>query len=365
MGQLVGSKFRNFLRDPEKKTYPEILMDLIKCVWFEKELPRHYFFNFLYKKGGDDFRDYIGARKAIRLQHSSLFHPNSTTVITRNKLFSHYYFPSYKIPMPLLIGHNVRDCIILGDEKKSARDFDSFKGCVDLALEKARGEPLFFKPKEGTHGKGCFMIKKEDLDSGKLKDSYKKILKTDYIIEETVEQHPKLDELNKSCLNTIRLDTFIDNNGEIHPITARLRLGREGRVVDNVSRGGIYVGVDLDTGKLVERGQSILVYDTKYYFEHPDTQKRFAGFEIPYFEQVIELAKQAADCLQNRLIGWDIGISKDGPLLLEGNSRYGIIAQQVLGGGYRRHKVFQKVLEEEGIKNPRPQKKNSSEEIIE
>ena len=44
------------------------------------------------------------------------------------------------------------------------------------------------------------------------------------------------------------------------------------------------------------------------------------GYQIPMFEEAIACAKEAAMVIpQIRHIGWDIGITPDGPAIIEGN----------------------------------------------
>jgi glutathione synthase/RimK-type ligase-like ATP-grasp enzyme len=53
---------------------------------------------------------------------------------------------------------------------------------------------------------------------------------------------------------------------------------------------------------------------------HKDTGKRFSEVKIPFMEELYELVKEAADrCPETPYIGWDVAISQNGPVLIEGN----------------------------------------------
>ncbi len=73
----------------------------------------------------------------------------------------------------------------------------------------------------------------------------------------------------------------------------------------------------------------------------------FENYQIPFFEEAKNLALRAARSLPAlRLVGWDIVISENGPLLLEGNHLYHIGMSEMAYGGYYRNPVFQKILQE-------------------
>ncbi len=55
-------------------------------------------------------------------------------------------------------------------------------------------------------------------------------------------------------------------------------------------------------------------------FKHPVTGVDIVGFQIPYWEESLELVKEAALLhKENRSIGWDVAITNKGPDLIEGN----------------------------------------------
>ena len=53
---------------------------------------------------------------------------------------------------------------------------------------------------------------------------------------------------------------------------------------------------------------------------HPLTGVKIVGFEVPFWSECLDLAREAAlHDLSNRSIGWDIAVTANGPGLLEGN----------------------------------------------
>ena len=131
-------------------------------------------------------------------------------------------------------------------------------------------------------------------------------------------QHPQNAAVYPNALNCMRMITLIDSQGEPHVIFATQKFGLNGRVVDNYGFG---CRVDLETGKICSPGVSgdgslAIVYD-----EHPLTHVKLVGRDIPMFFDACEMVKKAAMKIpQMRYIGWDVGITPDGPAIVEGNN---------------------------------------------
>ncbi|MCP4581439.1 MAG: hypothetical protein GY839_07450 [candidate division Zixibacteria bacterium] len=144
-------------------------------------------------------------------------------------------------------------------------------------------------------------------------------LKNDvYIIEKTIKQHPFLDNYCDTSAQTIRILTFKTSSKEIEILARHLKLARKGSYIDNIALSGLGAGVDengvLDYARLITEDDIVL------YENHPDTGYPVKGVTIPYFSEVIELAKKAQSrMLHLRLVGWDILITENGPVIVEGN----------------------------------------------
>ena len=92
-------------------------------------------------------------------------------------------------------------------------------------------------------------------------------------------------------------------------------------------QGGKGVLVDIEYGKLVGNGIDKKLNES----EKSITNIKFDGFQIPYWEEIKEMVLKAA--LVNdkvNLVGWDVAISKNGPLIIEGNRGPGFDLVQIL-----------------------------------
>lgn len=140
------------------------------------------------------------------------------------------------------------------------------------------------------------------------------------LVEEYVIQHPELMRLSPSGLNTVRVFTQLIPSG-VDILGARLRISVNSPV-DNMAAGNLAAPVDLATGYVCGPG----VYSDitkKDCIVHPVTKESITGFQIPYWNEVIEMSKQAAlSCPENRSIGWDIAVTVNGPELIEGNHNW-------------------------------------------
>jgi hypothetical protein len=150
------------------------------------------------------------------------------------------------------------------------------------------------------------------------------------VVQEYIQQHPSIAEISSSSVNTIRLVTLRTKAGEVILVSAAMRFGVGDAHVDNWSAGGIAVGVDHHTGRLME-----VAFDKhgNRFRNHPDTNYAFLGFQVPYWEETVEIAKklQAAANFY-KLIGVDVAITPDGPMLIEKNANPDIVFQEQTAG---------------------------------
>lgn len=103
--------------------------------------------------------------------------------------------------------------------------------------------------------------------------------------------------------------------------------------------------MDIEAGKLVGNGIDKKLNES----EKSITNIKFDGFQIPYWEEIEEMVLKAA--LVNdkvNLVGWDVAISKNGPLIIEGNRGPGFDLVQILlkkGTKYMLDDLLQEVKE--------------------
>lgn len=92
-------------------------------------------------------------------------------------------------------------------------------------------------------------------------------------------------------------------------------------MVDNFHAGGVAAKVDMRTGTLGRATDVGMRPDIGWRDRHPDTDAQITGRVLPLWAETRELATRAHAAFPDRLlIGWDVAITRDGPMLIEGNS---------------------------------------------
>ena len=234
-----------------------------------------------------------------------------------------------------------REWLFLNDDENDLQKFREF----------VSKHPLFFaKPNDGQCGKGIQKIDIVNIDSilkengisiefestkgeytkemllsdaGKLydkkTDALYNFLKQNelYLLEEPINQHDEMLRLNNSSVNTIRLVTVMNDKDEVSFMASFIRIGNGVNVVDNFNSGGMTSRVDIETGKIIE---DAINKEGKIFAEHQLTKTKIEGFQIPCFEEAKNMVIDACKMSKNvRYIGWDVAITNNGPILVEGN----------------------------------------------
>lgn len=275
------------------KNRPAVLADIVRCGL----------------KYGAGFNDYL------LCEFYNLTPEQRATYVTRsvnNTLVQmlndpeYYKFFDYKSTFYRTFGDFIgRDWLDFSDASK------------EQLAEFIRGkDSVIVKPNDGTGGKGVEKLSIADFSGA---DELFKNLKDDGVgvVEEVLKQHPDLDRLNPYSINTLRVVT-IRNDAGGHILYAHLRVGNGGRPVDNLHSGGMFAPIDIDTGVIQYPAYD---KDRKTYEKHPMTGVAIQGLQIPLWEQAKEMCLRASEVVpQMRYVGWDVAVTPEGPVLVEGNN---------------------------------------------
>ena len=154
-----------------------------------------------------------------------------------------------------------------------------------------------------------------------------------FLIQERLKQHEKMNQLNATSVNTIRILTY-RSEMEILVIYSVVRIGRQGQIVDNQNAGGMSAIIDED-GKLGKYAFGGYAEDK---IEKTDSGTILEGFEIPSYFEAIETVKRLHYQLPFfNLIGWDVAIDEVGdPVIIEWNANPGL-SQSAYGPGFGKY----------------------------
>ena len=337
----------------ELKNKSQILRDYLWFVWNYGEIEKFYFtYGFDRKEMTRErmsteylipFSNFQRRIDYLNFQNPryDIFHGKLTgRVITGDKFYFNVFMERFGIPTPKVY------CFI---KDKSPLYFNS-KFSIDTS--KSANEQLksffandmdaFAKPSDGQLGQGIFSLRIEngkilaDGEEISMDELIQRVVSADYLIQERIYQHPVMAAFCPSCINSIRLQTVMDLDGNVHPFGAGVRMGRMGSSVDNWAKGGVFVGIDMDNGRLMETGFLKPKYGTSVK-EHPDSKIKFDGYQIPFYEEAVAMATKLHKYLYRcHSVGWDIAITENGPVFIEGNGWWEISLVQAVHGGLRK-----------------------------
>lgn len=147
------------------------------------------------------------------------------------------------------------------------------------------------------------------------------------VFQKIARNHPEIEQLTGSkTLQCLRIITLKPKNSGVVPYSAGFKIScRPQNDTDHFllgATGNLYSTVNL------ERGQIRQAYDfdhKKKVFvpvdHHPFTGEKLKGWEIPHLHEAVDLAIKVHTGLASlRSIGWDIAITPEGPMVIEGNT---------------------------------------------
>lgn len=195
---------------------------------------------------------------------------------------------------------------------------------------------IFIKPVSGSRNDGCFALEfnheqgRYQLENGSPRDRNNEIIrelnsrsiKLPLIIQPLHKNHPEIDYGQKRPLAVIRLITAVTDRHP-HPVSAILELpfNIHGNPVLplklNIATGAIgppplnRVG----TPEAIDRWA-----------------KSLEGQRVPRWSKLLNVAQKAHRFFPNvHTIGWDLAVTDDGIVLLEGNINWAVAAHQIAG----------------------------------
>lgn len=254
----------------------------------------------------DNFSFIVTRNKVNKMKESW-----SYIALLRDKYLFYKYMSSNGFPVPdvfaIIKDNNLYDVLF------HILDWDTLKFEKDYFLKDIDGE--------------CASFVKHIENHDELASLKEKIKTGSFILQRRVIQNSAMDIINPKSINTLRIIT-INKDGNPYVLSSLLRVGtaKSGNV-DNWAAGGLAIGID-DNAHLKKYGYYKPIYGTKTSV-HPDTGVVFTDFQVPMYDEAMNLACEAHRCFYGvRAIGWDIAISDSGPVFIEGNDNFEISLQQ-------------------------------------
>lgn len=213
-------------------------------------------------------------------------------------------------------------------------------GSVERLLEFTGDLPavdIFFKPQGGRGGRGCerWLLQADGTyadQHGTRKNAagllaHIKALAVDepIIVQQALFGHSDLRDLAINVLTTCRVMSVKNETGGYEVTHAVFKSStRSDSVVDNFHKGGIVSRVDVATGKLGPASDAGTRQPCVWFDKHPTTGAQIAGRQLPFWQETKDLLCRGHAAFPDRVtIGWDVAITDDGPIIVEGNVQSG------------------------------------------
>jgi alpha-L-glutamate ligase-like protein len=206
-------------------------------------------------------------------------------------------------------------------------------------------DDFVIKPNRGSAGRGVLVVTARDpqgyrrhngelLRGDDLRQHLSDILSGMYslgaqpdtvLVQQRIRLHPAFTTISYKGIPDVRVILYRNE-----PAMAMLRLPtKESGGRANLHQGGIGTGIDLQTGVT-----NHAVQRNRFVASHPDTGREVVGMVVPYWSEVLRLARKVSEAVGLGYIGVDVVIDAEGgPMLLEANARPGLAIQIANGKG--------------------------------
>lgn len=306
---------------PEQKRKNKLVQFIDNIFWLIKNNEANIFYQLygldIVGSNPDSFMDYwhfMNSRNRLNKINTVKSH----VILLRDKYLFYQYMFNHHQPIPEVFAF-IQDGK-LKDNTLIKIDFNSLKDKTNYFIKEIDGE--------------CASFIKKIRDFNHFSQIKSSISKGNYVLQKGLTQNFVMAQLYPEAINTLRIVT-INNNDHIQVLSVLLRIGtKETGNVDNWASGGIAIGVEKN-GFLKKEGYYKPPFGTKTSI-HPDTNVVFEKFKIPNFQEALDLACNAHNLFYGiHSIGWDIALTTDGPMIIEGNDNWAISLMQACNRGFR------------------------------
>ena len=320
VGVFISEELVPYFRARNKKPFRNQITEMNGLYKKYNSLPYQYFKSKLYSLGApEDIENYIPPKLIAKLQNR--LNDISNSRYAHDKHAFRVYMESNGLPV-------IREIFrILPSGLIQDSDHNEITRSVAERLLAVHGKDVFVKPTRGSYGEGAF-VHEMSRPVDYLFESF-----TDVLVQPVITQHESIKVLHPHSLNTVRIDTLL-YNGKCINNAAVLKVGVDEMVVDNLKAGSLVAGIDMETGRLFPRAMQRAKFSSAECDRHPNTGVPFESVTIPYWRDVIDLTREAANTLPKlRTLGWDVAITPTGPLLVEVNINWDVNLMQDAWGG--------------------------------
>ena len=274
--------------------------------------------------GSADKKQFVGARKYIHLIHA-INYRHEWICLAEDKIAAASYFSAYGLPVI------PTKAIFASSLQTGAPHLMHTRAALRAFLLDPSHYPMFGKPAISLQSLGSMAMHSVDCRTGWIKasngsfgidvvvDAIVRHYSAGYVFQELVQAHSSLAPAIGKRLGTVRIITMATEAGPV-VFKAAWKLVGQGNVADNFWRpGNMVAGIDLEGGRItkVAHGAGLDLHDD---IRHIDNGSDLIGLQVPFWAELKAVAIEGAKLLRNLgLVGWDMGITDKGPVIVEAN----------------------------------------------
>ena len=221
---------------------------------------------------------------------------------------------------------------------KTLAVYNQYRDLMSLDADIQNLNGFAIKPERGYGGRGILIVTRGDdgqlwtggkvISIEELRSHIYRVLTGCFSLEKVsdsafIEQLVLADDTFKDILcgglPDIRIILYCQN-----PVMAMARIptAKSGGLA-NLHKGALGLGIDLQTGMTTRA-----VYRNRCISHTPDTKKALAGFQIPYWKEILDMATRSSHIFGLGYLGVDVVIDRvQGPMVIEVNARPGLSIQ--------------------------------------
>lgn len=317
--------------------------DLLSAWTLDRIPPREFARHLLFDVPREQWGDFVSYPELTPFFNATI-HPNERRLSLDKIAFAELH-RSHGISWPRTLAVINRPGGPTVLHARTINDRDAFWPRV---RELARSGSIVLKPCCGQSGIGFYRISADGLIQNESGDIVAPDLMTSrvfaythhyadhgYLAQPALFPHPDIVRLTGlPTLSALRVVTAY-RHGRVQTLHAWLKIPAPGRLTDNF-HGGVWgtlaAGVDLVDGRLSELvglfhpGNKLVIERRP---AHPVSGHVIAGQELPHWRDAIGIAHRAhALHPRTATLAWDIVLSSDGCIPIDGNTRWGVGAGQ-------------------------------------
>ena len=241
-------------------------------------------------------------------------------------------------PVPELVAfHHARRPCFMGRDLRTRDDLSAFLRSLD--------RPVFGKPLGGRWSLGAASLEGFEAASDSvttlggtpfpveaLADQIAGFAEEGYLFQERLEPHGLLARACGPAVGTVRLLTGMSPDGP-ELLGAVWKVIGGGNIADNFWRAGnMLAAVDPRSGAVTRVASGLGALHTTHEV-HPDSGQTLLGLVLPDWQEAHALCLSAATALAGlRLIGWDLALTRRGPVIVEANTLPAFNLHQIATG---------------------------------